>query len=203
MRKAPSLKQIKRVPKVIFALIITFFLMNLFLCYATIDHNVSIDSALKYGGEKTIAKVDVYGNNFITGTNGRVNWTVINFKEAILINLTNTNNLFSFYDLFYLLVINCVLFLSVNKMNEDTVFSVKTIRGFEIILYLIVFYPLFDFSTNIMSKFILEKLTNNVLTVPLHAFGYFKVLIGLSFVRLIPLVIRKGESLQKEQDLTI
>ena len=203
MRNAPSLKQIKRIPILVFLLILFYFLLTFFICYQNIGRSVSIEARLKYGGKYAASQVGKGENIFTSGSDGRLAWKVKDFKDAVIVNLANTNEMFSLYDLLYMLVVNLVLFITVNQMKEDTIYSDQTIKGFKLIVYLIVLSPIFGFATNMISRYILEKLTHNQVTSPLKAFGYFKVLIGIFFLQLIPLFIKKGKSLQQEQELTI
>ena len=54
-----------------------------------------------------------------------------------------------------------------------------------------------------ISGYILKDLTHNQITSPLKAFGGFKVWIGIFLIQIIPLIFKKGKSLQQEQELTI
>ena len=203
MRNAPSLKKIKRIPLITFILLSFYFLFTLYMCYENIGSSISIEAKLVNSEKHIQTNVGKIGNLFTSGIEGRLNWKVENFSEGILVNLANTNEMFSIYDLLYMFVINLVLFITVKRMTEETIYSNQTINGFKMILYLIVLAPLYGFFTNMISAHILKDLTNNQVTSPLKAFGAFKVWIGIFFIQIIPLIFKKGKSLQKEQELTI
>ena len=203
MSNVPSLKKIKKIPILVYFIMFLYFLIAIGNCYQKIGTTVNIDATLKYGGEKTFAKVIVKGNSFITGTDGTLYLQVKDFKEAILLNIANANELIRFYDLFFMLILNTVVFITVYLMKEDTIFSNTTIKGLQIVVYLIIISPLLDFGYSLISKRIIEHLTNNQLTTPLHSFGYLRLLLSLFLAPLIPLLINKGKSLQQNQDLTI
>ncbi|RZL46589.1 MAG: hypothetical protein EOP00_14560 [Pedobacter sp.] len=203
MRNAPSLKQIKRIPLITLILLSFYFLLTLFMCFENIGGSVSIEAELVYGDKFVSTKVGKEGNLFTSGRVGRLAWKIKNFKEAVLVNLANTDEMFSLFDLLYMFSINLVLFITVKKMTEETIYSNDAINGFKLILYLIVLAPLYNFITNMISGYILKDLTHNQVTSPLKAFGALKVWIGIFFVQIIPLIFKKGKSLQQEQDLTI
>ncbi|WP_316783556.1 hypothetical protein [Pedobacter frigiditerrae] len=204
MRKGPSLKQIKRIPLLIFALIIAYFFINLLLCYRTVDKHVLINARLKYGVGKTYSKVNINGNDFVTGYDGEVRWKINNLSEALLINLCNDKAIISFYDLFFMLIINTILFFTIKKMKEDTIYSNETINGVKQMIFLLVLYPAIMTVVNLsISRWILEQITDNKLTLPIKYFSYANVLLSIFLVQLIPLFIKKGQSLQQENELTI
>ena len=173
------------------------------MCFENIGSSISIEAELVYVDKYIPTKVGKEGNLFTSGKVGRLEWNVKNFKEAVLVNLANTNEMFSLFDLLYMLAINLVLFITVNKMTEESIYSDQTINGFKLILYLIVLAPIYGFITNMISGYILKNLTNNQITSPLRAFGGGKVWIGIFFIQVIPLIFKKGKSLQQEQELTI
>ncbi|RZK53885.1 MAG: hypothetical protein EOO91_16870 [Pedobacter sp.] len=204
MRKGPSLKQIKRIPLLIFALIFAYFLLNLIMCYSTVNKHIKINARLKYGVGNTYSKIEIQGNDFVTGYDGEVRWKINNLKEAILINLCNDKAIISFYDLFFMLIINTVLFFTIKKMKEDSIYSDETINGVKFIAFLLVLYPAIMAVVNLsISRWILEELTENKLTLSIKSFSYAKVLVSIFLVQLIPLFIKKGQSLQQENELTI
>jgi hypothetical protein len=103
-----------------------------------------------------------------------------------------------------MLIINTILFLTIKKMKEDTIYSDETINGFKRMIFLLVLYPAIMAIVNLsISRSIIEQLTDNKLTLPIKYFSYAKVLLSIFLVQLIPLFIKKGQSLQQEQDLTI
>lgn len=163
-----------------------------------------IHARLKYSLGNTYSKVNVNGNDFVTGYEGEVRWKVNNINEAILINLCNDKAIISFYDLFFMLIINTMLFFTIRKMKEDTIYSDETINGFKFIIFLLVLYPALMTVVNLsISRSILEQITDNKLTLPIKYFSYAKVLLSIFLVQLIPLFIKKGQSLQQENELTI
>jgi hypothetical protein len=203
MRNAPSLKQIKRIPIIIFVMIFAYLLLTLFFCHQDVGNSISFNARLANGIYPTLKKLNIADGNIIVGVDGRFTVNVKSFADSLKLSLANNQNLFSFYDLFYLLILNTIMFITVYNMDEDTMYSSKTIRGVQMIMYLIVLAPIYGFLTNLMARSILEEFTKNQLTIQLERFSYFKVLIGVLFVRFIPLFISKGKSLQKEQELTI
>ena len=162
-----------------------------------------MNARLMYSRDNTFNELLVKGNKLYLGWEGEIYWKPKDLKEAILVNLANTNELFKFYDLFYLLIINIVLFITVKRMTEETVFSESAIKGFQIILYLLAFSPFMDVITNMCNQYFMEQLTHNELTAPLLPFAGFRMMLSVSFVGAITFLFRKGVLLQQEQDLTI
>ncbi|WP_316765581.1 hypothetical protein [Pedobacter frigiditerrae] len=204
MRKGPSLKSIKRIPLLIFVLIFAYFLMTLVFCYGNIGRNVRVEAKILYGVTGKNPQVDIGGNKFNRGYEGMLYWKVKNFKEAVFLNFANSKEILRFYDLIYMLILNIVVFIIVNRMTEDTIFSSFTENGFKVIIFIIIFSPFFDVLIYFISRYFIKELTDNQLTaVSMPSFSYLRIMVSIFLINLIPLLIKKGQSLQQENELTI
>lgn len=204
MAYAPSLKQIKRIPTIMFVLIFAYFLMALLFCYGNIGRQVRLEATILYGVTGKNPQVDIGENRFNRGYEGMLYWKVKDFKEAVFLNFANSKELMRFYDLIYMLILNIVVFITVNRMKEDTVFSSFTENGFKLIIFIIIFSPVFDVFIYLTSRYFIKELTDNQFTGgSMPSFSYLRIIVSIFLINLIPLLIKKGKSLQLEQDLTI
>ncbi|TKC06613.1 hypothetical protein FA048_15515 [Pedobacter polaris] len=203
MRNAPSLKQIKRIPYLFLAFILSIVILIVCACIGSINQTEILNVNTKNLKAKTYRNIEIEENEFQTGTEGRLYWKVKNIKEAFLVIAADRDGTTNIYDLFYLLILDIALFVMMFKMKEDTVFSDQVGMGLKAIAFAVILYPGIILIAYRFSSVCIEELTAGKFTAQFRSLNIPKYLIiGYLIFFMIPFV-KKGKSLQQEQELTI
>ena len=197
------INQIKRIP-ILFTVLITIFSgLNIYRCYLTIGKTEILNVSLHNIKTKTHKVVNFGENHFTTGTEGRLYWKVKNFKEAFLVNLSDINGVYSFIDLFYFLVLNGAIYFMLWNITEQSIFSDQLIDGANIIAYAVIFYASLNFVKYLVAESAILNLTSNNFTAQYRNNSITPFILFAFLMLIIPPFLKKGKSLQQEQDLTI
>jgi hypothetical protein len=202
MRKGPLLFSIKNFPKYFLCLLLFFIVFDLIVCIGSVGKTKRINVSTANLKEQTYKNVNLGKNHFTTGTDGSLYWHIKDLKEAILVNIADLNGVFNLPDLLYFLIINVFLFWFASGIKEDNIFS-KVESSLRILTPLIFIYPiLVIISTQIAAKCV-RHLTDNQFTIQYEDYSILKYVVFGFLLQFLILFIKKGKSLQQEQDLTI
>lgn len=202
MRRGPSIKSIKRFPKIFSVLIALYFALWIFKCFSSIGNVEILNVHVKNLKEKKYKNVELGNNYFVTGTEGRLFWKVKTLEEAFVIGIADQDSVIKIHDLLCFLIFNIFLYWLVYYINEDTIFSSFTI-GLRILSFLIILYPAMLLINFKVSGNLIENLTGNQFTVQYRSLDILKYVIIAFLLNMVFPFISKGKSLQKEQKLTI
>ncbi len=203
MTNSQLLKQIKRIPIIVYCLLGIFTLITVYQTCQKVGHEVRITATLKYAGGKTIAKVNVKDGKFVTGYEGDWQVRVANFENAVLLNIANSTEMFRFYDLLFILVLNSFIFYATYKLKEDIIISEGSINAIQLASYMIFLSPLLDLGYGMLAQKAMEYLTHKQLTISLPNVSYYKVMLSIFLAPLVPLMARRFRNLQMEQNTSI
>lgn len=203
MQEKPLFRQIKAIPFIFLLIILVSGGMSIYRVIGYVGMSMGLDVTTYNLSEKTFKTVAIGENEFTTGFDGELTWKVGNLKEAFLVSLAERNNIISFYDLFYFLLIDLVLFVMLYGVNEDAVFSDQLFKGITILLYLIMLYPFVGMIANQINGEIIKTLTNNKFTSQYQRFAVVKFQIFIYLMVFMLPFVKKAINLQREQDLTI
>jgi len=202
MRKGPSIKSIKKFPKYFLFLLLSFIIFYLIVCIGSVGETKAINVGKFHLGVKTHQSVELGENHFTTGNDGRLYWRIKDFKEALLINVGNVNGVFNLPDLLYFFLINVFLFWFASGIKEDNIFERVEI-SLKFLIPLIFVYPTLLLLGGYISAKCIRYLTDDQFTSRYESFSILKFVVFAFLLQFLILFIKKGQSLQQEQDLTI
>ena len=203
MQVKPVFKQIKAIPFFFFLIILASGGIGIYRVIDSVGISRSLDVRTYNLQERTFRTFIIGENEFTTGFDGKLTWEAGNLKESFLVSLAEGDIGISFYDLFYFLLVDVVLFIMVHSVNEDVVFSGRLFKGITILLYLIMLYPFVGMIANQINGEIIKTLTNNKFTSQHQNFAVVKSQFFIYLMIFMLPFVRKAINLQKEQDLTI
>ena len=102
MTNSALLKQIKRIPIIVYCLLSVFTVLAIYQTYQKVGHEVRVTARLKYAWGNKIADVNVKDGKFETGHDGDWKVKVTSFKMAVLLNIADSSEMFRLYDLFFI-----------------------------------------------------------------------------------------------------
>lgn len=197
-------KVLRRLPITIFGFLI--FMLGLMAIQSQADRNrtVTINARRNHLPFKTYQRVELGENTFITGLEGRVYWKPKSFKEAfILKNIIDTKSSFNLFDIFYLLVLNCVFFWMLYDIKQENFFNNKVLKGIRIIGILVVLYGAMGIMRSAVSDYYLKDITRGQFESADSSFSLTPYLIVMFFFQAIPIFIRRAKKIQQEHEYTI
>ena len=203
MQPKPLIKQIKIIPLIFLVVVLIFASFKFVSDWKSIGRTRLLDVSINNLKEKTYKQVEIGENSFTTGMEGTLYWKVKDLKEAMLVGFADGDRLMSYYDVFYFLCIDGILFFMVYGMNDETIFSERLSLGLKIVLYCTILYPFVMMIGDYYSSQAIQELTNNQFTGQYKNFGIGKFqLIMYLMIFMLPF-LKKAIDLQKEQNLTV
>jgi len=199
----PSIKSVRRIPFIFFLLILVYSFISIFECITSVGETKILDVNIATGDFKTYKSIDLGENSFQTGTEGRLYWKVKNINEAFLVAVANRNSVGNFYDLLYLWILDIILFIMFFNVQENNVFSGRVVLGLRLVGYSFLIYSFINLLSYEMACKSIEQLTDNKFTAQFRHDNIPKYLIFCYLIIFIIPFIKKGISLQQEQELTI
>lgn len=199
----PSIKSVRRIPFIFLVLILAYLFISGLECITSVGETKILDVDITTNDFKTYKSVKLGENSFQTGTEGRLYWKVKNVNEAFLIALANRNAVGNFYDLLYLLILDVILFIMFFKVKENNVFSNRVLLGLQLIGYSLLIYCFINFFSYEMACTSIQQLTDNKFTAQFRHDNIPKYLILCYLILFTIPFVKKGISLQQEQELTI
>ncbi len=203
MSNAPSLKQIKRITKLFSILIVIYFAMNVYRCIDSVGKTKILNVSTANFEARTSKTIVLGENHFTTGFDGELYWKVKNIKEAFLINLGDLYGTMSFITLGYFLILNVAIYMMLWGVTEETIFSKKLTIGLNVIVYVMIFYSTLNLVSFKVSQIAIESLTDGHFSSQYRNQSLTSFILFGFLMLLISPFIKKGKSLQQEQDLTI
>lgn len=203
MKACPSIKSIQRIPIIFLLIVVSYFVISVLACISSVGETKILNVNVLNLSSKTYQTVDIGKNSFQTGTEGRLFWKVKSLKEAFLVGLANRNDAGNFYDILYLLILDLILFIMFFKVKEDSVFSDRIILGLKLLGCSVLVYAFINLISYKIAGRSVELLTNRQFTTQFRQDNIPKYLFLCYLIWFIAPLIKKGISLQQEQDLTI
>lgn len=198
-------KQLKRFPLLIAAFIAFLVLMIISTSYQKVGGVVIFDAHIgEHFPARTYQRVEFHGNKFITGLVGQVFWKPKSFEEAFMLTFVVDDGVFvSAIDVLYLAILNFVLFSMTKKIKEDAFFSegvLRILERFSIVIVLYLFVGLIKYK---LADHYLFRMSKGELSAVYEKTSFLPYIIGSLFFKVIPIFIRKAQSIEKEQELTV
>lgn len=203
MNEQSIYKKIRKIPFFFLLLVLSGMVISLSACLMSVGNTKVITVETYNLKQSTYHRVKLGENSFLTGAEGRLHWRVVSYKEAFLIALVKPVGGITVFDYCYFLLVAFVLFKTLNRVNEHSVFSDKFAGGFQVMIYLVIYYPFFMFIGDYVAGLCLKALTKGQFTAPANFSGMFKYTFAVILMIWLMPIINKAVSLQKEQELTV
>lgn len=203
MPERPLYKQIRRIPYIFLVLILISASIKVVSDWKSIGKTRLIEVTRGALKERTYRSVDLGENSFVTGMEGTLYWKVNNIREAFLVGMADGDRVISYFDVFYLLLLDICLFVMVARVNEETIFSDQLETGLKAILYCVMFYPFVGMIEGYYCSKFIQELTNNQFNAQYENFSISKFQIIFYLLLFMFPFVKRAINLQKQQNLTI
>lgn len=126
-------------------------------------------------------------------------------KPGLLFSLFNPNKLFLFDNLYCLLILSlcALLFIRISRVNHSSLFSNAALDTIKLSAILVVLFWLLDYGRHLLITGYIEKITENKYTLEKSSLLNSPLYLITLLLLIIRNILKSGNYIQKEQDLTI